>query len=51
MLTIGTVQGVVQPVVVRDTLKNVPEKAVYSWDPGAQFGLLHMDAFFYENAN
>lgn len=51
VLTIGTVQGVVQPVVVRDTMKNVPEKAVYSWDPGAQFGLLHMDAFYYENAN
>ncbi len=50
VLTIGTVQGVVQPVVVRDTLKNVPENAVYGWDPGAQFGLHHMDAFYYESA-
>lgn len=51
VFTIGTVQGVAQPVVVSDALKNVPENAVYSWDPGAQFGLHHMDAFFYENAN
>ncbi|WMS41658.1 ABC transporter substrate-binding protein [Acuticoccus sp. MNP-M23] len=48
VLTIGTVQGVVQPVVVGDTLKNVPEEAVYGWDPGAQFGLYHPDEFYFE---
>ena len=40
---IGTVSGVMQPVVVRDTLNNVPERGIYSWDPGAQFGMYRMD--------
>jgi len=48
VLTIGTVQGVVQPVVVSNAIKNVPQNAVYGWDPGAHFGLHHMDAFFYQ---
>ncbi|WP_108661201.1 ABC transporter substrate-binding protein [Acuticoccus kandeliae] len=50
VLTIGTVEGVVQPVVVKNTLKNVPEKAVYGWDPGAQFGLYRMDEFYFDDA-
>ena len=48
VLTIGTVQGVIQPVVVRNSLKNVPETAVYGWDPGAQFGLYRMDQFYFD---
>ncbi|MBJ3774746.1 ABC transporter substrate-binding protein [Acuticoccus mangrovi] len=51
VLTIGTVEGVIQPVVVKNTLKNVPEKAVYGWDPGAQFGLYRMDEFYFDNAS
>jgi peptide/nickel transport system substrate-binding protein len=51
VLTIGTVQGVIQPVVVRDTLENVPETAIWGWDPGANFGLYHMDTFFFADAN
>ncbi|MGX1309382.1 peptide/nickel transport system substrate-binding protein [Amorphus suaedae] len=49
-LTIGTVAGVRQPVVVKNNLKNVPEKAVYGWDPGAQFGIYRMDEFFFNPA-
>jgi len=48
VLSIGTVQGVVQPVAVRVSLKNVPEKAVYGWDPGAHFGLHRMDEFYFD---
>lgn len=48
VLTIGTVEGVVQPVVVAGKLRNVPEAAVYGWDPGAQFGLHRMDEFYFE---
>ena len=44
--SIGTVQGVLQPVVVRNTLRNVPEEALYSWDPGAHFGVYRPDAFW-----
>ncbi|MEM7695038.1 MAG: ABC transporter substrate-binding protein [Pseudomonadota bacterium] len=50
VLSIGTVQGVVQPVVVRGGLKNVPDKAVYGWDPGAHFGLHRMDEFYFDTA-
>ena len=51
VLSIGTVQGVVQPVVVRDTLKNVPSEAIYGWDPGAHFGLYRMDEFYRDDVN
>lgn len=44
---IGTVSGVMQPVVVRKTLNNVPEKGVFSWDPGGQFGMYRMDEFWF----
>lgn len=44
---IGTVSGVMQPIAVRKTLVNVPERGVFSWDPGAQFGMYHMDEFWF----
>lgn len=46
MTSIGTVQGVLQPVVVANRLQNVPEEAVYSWNPGAHFGVYNPDAFW-----
>ena len=50
VLTLGTVEGVVQPVVVTNTLKNVPEEAIYGWDPGGQFGIYRPDEFYFEPA-
>jgi peptide/nickel transport system substrate-binding protein len=47
VFTIGTVNGVPQPVVVSDRLHNVPEKGVYSWDPGAHFGMYKPDCFWF----
>jgi peptide/nickel transport system substrate-binding protein len=44
--SIGTVQAVMQPVVVAHALRNVPEEGLYGWDPGAQFGIYRMDAFW-----
>ena len=44
---IGVVSGVAQPVVVRNTLKNVPEKGVYNWDPGAFLGIYRPDTFWF----
>ncbi|MEQ9812022.1 MAG: ABC transporter substrate-binding protein [Azospirillaceae bacterium] len=44
--SIGTVQGVPQPIVVSNDLHNVPEQGVYSWDPGAHFGRYRMDTFW-----
>lgn len=46
MFSIGVVAGVPQPVVVRDSLRNVPDKAVFNYDPGAHFGLFHPDSFW-----
>jgi peptide/nickel transport system substrate-binding protein len=44
--SIGTVQGVLQPVVVKTRLHNVPEKGIFSWDPGAHFGVYRPDTFW-----
>jgi peptide/nickel transport system substrate-binding protein len=46
VLTIGLVSAVPQPVVVRETLRNVPLKAMYNWDPGALFGIYRPDQFW-----
>ncbi len=43
---IGVIGGVAQPVVVRNTLRNVPEKGTYNWDPGALFGIYRPDTFW-----
>jgi peptide/nickel transport system substrate-binding protein len=44
--SIGIVQGVLQPVVVNQRLKNVPKKGIYNWDPGAFFGIYRPDSFW-----
>lgn len=44
--SIGTVQGVLQPIVVSNRLRNVPEEGIYSWDPGAHFGVYRPDTFW-----
>jgi peptide/nickel transport system substrate-binding protein len=45
---IGVVAGVPQPVVVRQTLMNVPERGFYNWDPGAFFGIYRPDTFWFK---
>ncbi len=47
VFTIGTVNGVPQPVVVSERLHNVPEKGVYSWNPGAHLGMYRPDTFWF----
>jgi len=44
---IGVISGVRQPVVVSRRLRNVPEDATYSWEPGALFGIYHPDQFWF----
>ena len=46
VFSIGTVGGALQPVVVSDMLRNVPEKGIYNWDPGAFFGIYKPDHFW-----
>lgn len=45
---IGVVSAVPQPVLVRSTLMNVPEKGFYNWEPGAFFGIYHPDGFWFK---
>jgi peptide/nickel transport system substrate-binding protein len=44
---IGLVSGAPQPVVVSTRLRNVPQKAIWAWDPGAHMGVHRMDEFFF----
>ncbi len=45
---IGLVANAPQPVVVNKRLRNVPKKGMWTWDPGAHFGIHRMDEFFFE---
>ncbi|MEP1964423.1 ABC transporter substrate-binding protein [Tateyamaria sp.] len=44
---IGILSEAPQPVVVSDLLRNVPEQALWAWDPGAHFGVHRVDEFFF----
>ena len=46
--SIGLVADVPQPVAAADRLRNLPEKGIYCWDPGAQFGIYKPDSFWLE---
>jgi len=46
--SIGTVAGILQPVVVNADLRNVPEEGIYNWDPGAYFGIYKPDGFWFD---
>ncbi|MER2268822.1 ABC transporter substrate-binding protein [Methylobacterium oxalidis] len=47
---IGTVAGALQPVVAMDRLANMPERALYSWDPTALIGVQRLDEVFWDGA-
>jgi peptide/nickel transport system substrate-binding protein len=49
LFSIGVVNGVAQPVVVRNTLRNVPVKGLYNWDPGAFLGIYRPETFWFAN--
>ncbi|KZB68234.1 peptide ABC transporter substrate-binding protein [Thalassospira lucentensis] len=48
MFSIGLIGNVPQPVVVRNDLRNVPEKGIHSWEPGAFFGIYRPDTFWWD---
>ena len=43
---IGIVNRIPQPVVISTRMHNVPKKAIYSFEPGAFFGIYRMDLFW-----
>lgn len=46
--TIGIVAGVLQPVVVNRHLRNLPEKGMFNWEPGAHFGIYRIDGAWFD---
>ena len=44
--SIGLASGVLQPVVAKTALRNVPSEGVYNWEPGAHFGIYRPDTFW-----
>ena len=47
VFTIGLLGAVRQPVVVNARLRNLPEEAVYLYDPGAYFGRYRTDTLWF----
>ena len=50
VFTIGIVNRTSHPIVVANRLKNVPEKGIYSFEPGAFFGVYMPDTFWLADA-
>ncbi|WP_051329484.1 ABC transporter substrate-binding protein [Geminicoccus roseus] len=47
---IGLVAGVMQPVVARPNLMNLPAEGIYNWEPGAHFGIYRPDSWWLKDA-
>ena len=47
--TLGLIDEVRQPLAVRTNLRNIPDEAIFNWEPQAQIGLYRPDTFFYAN--
>ncbi|WGD29779.1 ABC transporter substrate-binding protein [Ancylobacter sp. WKF20] len=49
VFTIGIVNRISQPVIVSDKLRNVPDVGIYSFEPGAYFGMYMPDTFWFDD--
>ena len=49
VFTIGLVNGTLQPVVVSNKLRNVPEKGLFNFAPMAFFGVYMPDTFWFDS--
>ncbi|MEM8731109.1 MAG: ABC transporter substrate-binding protein [Pseudomonadota bacterium] len=47
LYAIGLLAEAPQPIVVNKSLRNVPEEAIWSWEPGAHFGIYRPDEFYF----
>ena len=47
VFSIGTVNNTRQPVVVSKKLRNVPQEAIFTWEPTAFFGAYRPDTFWF----
>ena len=46
VFSIGTVNGIRQPIVVGPKVRNVPKEGYFAWDPGGYIGLYQPDTFW-----
>ena len=46
VFSIGTVNGIMTPIVVSPKLRNVPQEGYWAWDPGGYIGLYKPDTFW-----
>ncbi|MCS5599194.1 MAG: ABC transporter substrate-binding protein [Rhodospirillales bacterium] len=51
VFSIGIIASVPQVVLVNNSLQNVPDKAIYNWDPGAHFGIYRPCTFWFDSVN
>jgi peptide/nickel transport system substrate-binding protein len=49
VFSIGIIAAVPQPVVAHEDLRNLPEEAIFNWEPGAQFGIYRPDTFWFDD--
>ena len=47
VFAIGLLSSAPQPVVVSKSLRNLPEEAVFAWEPGGHFGVHRIDELFH----
>ena len=47
VFSIGIISSVPQVILANSRLKNVPDRAIYNWDPGAHFGIYRPDTFWF----
>lgn len=45
--TLGLIEGVRQPIAVNAKLHNLPDEAIFNWEPQGQIGVYRPDAFFF----
>jgi peptide/nickel transport system substrate-binding protein len=46
VFSIGTLNGIRQPIVIGPKVRNVPKEGYYAWDPGGYIGLYKPDTFW-----
>jgi peptide/nickel transport system substrate-binding protein len=50
MFSIGIIASVPKVIVANRNIKNIPETAIYNWDPGAHFGVHRPDQFWLDDS-
>ncbi len=49
VFSIGTVARVLQPIVIRRNLRNLPTEGLWNWEPNAYFGVYRLDRLWLDD--